>query len=198
MIFDNNAVTTIQERSFAGLVVAHLAVTLVVCGGLVLLLPAPSSAATLPAMATVVPVLDCRSAADPAGGHQITGNDASLDSPDSSDDDDEDDAPTGADAAIAVDQCRTPVRGDVLHVVYIKVPTWISRTVEGHSLRGPPADDDTSSDTDFDGDDDDPTAELSIPLPPPAGAESCLLTLVEFVGASSVRSTDLSPRAPPL
>ena len=190
--------TTIQERSFAGLVVAHLALTVVVCGGLVVLLPTPAAANDVLTITSIVDVLDCVASADPVGEQQFTGNDASLDAPDSTDDDDDDDAPTGADAAIAVDQCRTPICGDWLHVAPINAEAWISRTVDGHSLRGPPADDDTSSDSDFDGDDDDPTAEFSVLLPRPTGGESCLLTAPEFLSASSTRSSDLSPRAPPL
>src|SRR3954451_6290545 len=98
MVFDRNAVTTIHNRSFAGLVVAHLAVTLVVCGGLVLLLPTSGSSNGLPTMA-VVPALDCAASADRAGDLQFTGDDAGLDAPDScDDDDDDDDASTGSDA----------------------------------------------------------------------------------------------------
>jgi hypothetical protein len=86
----------------------------------------------------------------------------------------------------------------VLHVVHTKVEPWISRTVEGHSLRGPPQDDeDTSSDDDYDGDDNDPTAEFSVPLPPPTTGESCPLAVITFVGHSSVRSSGSSLRAPP-
>jgi hypothetical protein len=199
MAFGKNTVTTIHGRSFGGLLVAHLAVTLVVCGGLVLLLPTPASASSVPAITSVVSVLDCVASTDPAGTHEFTGKDASLDAPDSSDDDDDDDATTGADAAITVDQCRTPTRGDVLHVVHVKVGTWISRTVEGHSLRGPPTDDQTSSDADdVDGDDDDPIAECPDLLPPATGRETCVLSPVQFVSASSTRSSDLSLRAPPL
>jgi hypothetical protein len=189
--------TTFHERSFAGLVVAHLTVTLVVCGGLVLLLPSPALSQGLPATITTIAVTDCDGAANPAGDHQLTGDDAALSSPDSDDDDDDDDAPTGADAAIAVDQCRTITRGDVMDIVHIEAEPWTSCTVDGHSLRGPPSDDDTSDD-DFDGDDNDPTAEIAVPLPPPTAGESCPLAPVQFVSASSFRSSDLSPRAPPL
>jgi hypothetical protein len=197
MKFGRSAVTTTHERSFAGIVVAHLAVTLVVCGGLVLMLPAPVAANGAPAIASVIPVFDCVASADPAQEQQFSNN-ASLDAPDSSDDDDDDDAPTGSDAAITVDECRAPTRGDVLHVVHTKVEPWISRAVEGHSLRGPPPDDDdTSSDDDYDGDDNDPTAEISVPLPPPTAGESCPLTIITVVGHSSVRSSGSSLRAPP-
>jgi hypothetical protein len=179
--------------------VAHLAVTLVVCGGLVLMLPMPVVASGAPMITSVVAVMDCVASADPAREQHVSNNDASLDAPDSSDDDDDDDAPTGADAAITVDQCRTPTRGGALYLVHTKVETWISRTVDGHSLRGPPQDDeDTSSDDDYDGDDNDPTAEFSVPLPLPTTGESCPLTVVTFVGHSSVRSTGSSLRAPPL
>jgi hypothetical protein len=186
------------ERSFAGLVVAHLAVTLVVCGGLLLLLPPARSSNDVPTIA-VVPALDCAASADRAGDHQFTDDAAGLDAPDSCDDeDDDDDATTGSDAAIAVDQCRTRVGSDVLHIVHVKCNPWISRTVEGHSLRGPPADDETSSDADFDGDDDDPTPEDSIVLPPASSRATRFLSPAEFLSASSTRTSDLSLRAPPL
>lgn len=199
MQFGKSPVSTTHERSFAGLVVAHLTVTLVVCGGLVLMLPTPVAANDAPTITSVVAVLDCIASADPAREQQLSNNDSSLSAPDSSDDDDDDDAPTGPDAAVTIDQCRTPARGDVLHVVHTKVDGWIPRTVEGHSLRGPPQDDeDTSSDDDFDGDDNDPTAEFSVPLPPPTAGESCPLTVITVVGHSSVRSSGSSLRAPPL
>jgi len=199
MVFGTNAMTTINTRSFAGLVVAHLAVTLVVCGGLVLLLPTPSSASGMPTIA-VVPAPDCAASGDRAGDQQFTVDDAGLDAPDScDDDDDDDDAPSGSDAAIAVDECRTCVRGDALHVVHVKLDPWISRTVDGHSLRGPPRDDETSSDLDdIDTDDDDPSAESS-DLPAPATSrETRSLRPAEFLDRSSTRSTSRSLRAPPV
>jgi hypothetical protein len=199
MVFGSNAVTTTHERSFAGLVVAHLAVTLVVCGGLVLLLPATASSSGVPSIA-VVPVFDCAASTDRAGDQQFT-DDADLDAPDScDDDDDDDDAPTGSDAAIAIDDTRTTAADDVMELVQIEVGPWISRTVDGHSLRGPPAGDQNSSDADddFDGDDDDPAAECSDLLPPATSRRTTVLTPVQFVRASSTRSSDLSLRAPPL
>jgi hypothetical protein len=192
-------VTTIQERSFADIVVAHLAVTLVVCGGLVLLLPVPAPAQGLPATISVIAVTDCDASANSAADHQLAGDDAELSAPDSDDDDDDDDAPTGSDAAVAVDACRSISHGDVVHTVHVEVESWLSRTVDGHSLRGPPSDDQTSSDADDDIDgDDDPTAECYDLLPPANRCETCLLTPAEFVSASSTRSSGLSLRAPPL
>jgi hypothetical protein len=199
MVFGRNAVTTTPERSFAGLVVAHLAVTLVVCGGLVWLLPATASSSGVPAIA-VVPVLDCAASADRAGDHRFS-DDAAFDAPDScDDDDDDDDAPTGSDAAIAIDDTRTTAADDVMELVQIEVGPWISRTVDGHSLRGPPAGDQNSSDADddFDGDDDDPAAECSVLLPPATSCRTTVLTPIQFVRASSTRSSNLSLRAPPL
>jgi hypothetical protein len=190
-------VTPIQERSFAGLVMAHLAAPVVVCGGLVLLLPTPSWSQGQPATISAIPITDCDAPANPAGDHQLAGDAGELTARDS-DDDDNHDAPTGSYAAIAVEQCRSIIRGDVVDVVHIELNSWIPRTVDGHSLRGPPADDDASSDADFDGDDNDPTAEFSDPLPPPTAGESCPLAPVEFIGPSSVRSSGSSLRAPPL
>jgi hypothetical protein len=197
MLSGKSAVSTTHERSFAGLVMAHLAVTLVVCGGLVLLLPTPALSQGLSATISPIAVIDCDASARSARDYQVAADAGKLSAPDSDDDDDDDDAPTGPDVAIAVDQCRSISDADVLHVVHVKVDAWISRSVDGHSLRGPPADDDTSSDADFDGDDNDPTAEFSVPLPPPTDGESCPFTLATFVGPSSVRSTGSSLRAPP-
>lgn len=199
MVFGRNAVTTIPERSFAGLAVAPLAMTLVVCGGLLLLLPTVATANGAPTIA-VVPALDCAAAADRAGDQQFLADPAGLDAPDSCDDDDDDDAPSGADAAITVDECRTRLGDHGLLLLEVEIDGWISRTVEGHSLRGPPSDDQRSSDADddVDGDDDDPSAECSELLPPAPCCATCPLTFAEFVSTSSTRSSDLSPRAPPL
>jgi hypothetical protein len=199
MVFARKLVTTIHGRSFAGLAVAHLAVTLFVCGGLVLLLPAPVSSTGAP-MAAIVPALDCAASADRVEDHQVT-DDAGLDAPDScDDDDDDDDAPSGSDAAIAIDEGRTASHDHQMEVVEIEVEPWISRDVDGHSLRGPPAGEPNSSDADddVDGDDDDPAAECSDLLPPATSHRTFLFTPAQFVRASSTRSSDLSPRAPPL
>lgn len=189
-----SAVTTIHGRSFAGFVVAHLALTVGVCSGLVLLLPTPVSSHGF--ATTISPVFDCSAAVDSSKDHQLTSDDAELSAPDS--DDDDDDAPTGSDAAIAVDPCRTASHGHVIHAVHVEVEAGISRDVDGHALRGPPEDDQTSSDADdIDGDDDDPAAEYSVLLPPATGRASCLPTPAEFVSVSSTRSSALSLRAPP-
>jgi hypothetical protein len=189
-------VTTIQERSFAGLVVAHLALTIVACGGLVLLLPIPVSSHGL--ATTISAVVDCSVDVRSSGDHQLTADDAELSAPDS-DDDDDDDAPSGSDVAVAVDTAQAISRDGVIHVVHVDIDPHISRTVDGHSLRGPPAEDQTSSDADdIDGDDDDPTAECSDLLPPATSCETCFLAPAEFVSASSTRSSSLSLRAPPL
>jgi hypothetical protein len=199
MIFSSSAVTTIHGRSFAGVVVAHLAVTLVVGAGLVLLLPVPTLAEGFPAAISMIATHPCHGSAESTRGHQLIGDDAELTAPDSDDDDDDDDAPTGSDAAIAVDHCRTTARGDVSDLVHVEAESWVSRTVEGHSLRGPPSDDDTSSDADDDYDnDDDPCAEYSAPREPEISHVLWILTPAEFVSTSSTRTSDLSPRAPPL
>jgi hypothetical protein len=200
MVFGRNAVTTIPERSFAGFAAAPLAMTLVVCGGLLLLLPTTATANGAPAFA-VVSALDCAASADRAGDQQFTADAAGLDAPDSCDDDDDDDVPSGSDAAITVDECRTRLGDDVLRLLDIRIDAWISRTVEGHSLRGPPPDDQRSSDADdedVDGDDDDPSAECFDLLPPAPHCAACFLTPAEFLSASSTRSSVLSLRAPPL
>jgi hypothetical protein len=190
-------VTTIQGRSIAGLVAAHLALTVVVCGGFVWLPPAPAPSHDF--RTTLSAVFDCSTSADSSRDHQLTGETAALNAPACDADDDDDGAPTGSDAAITVDHCRTITRGDLLEVVHVEADPWISRTVDGHSLRGPPADDDTSSDADLDNDnDDDPCAEYSAPLPPVSSHELWTLAPAAFVSISSVRSSNLSLRAPPL
>jgi hypothetical protein len=190
-------VTTIQGRSFAGLVVAHLALTVVVCGGFVWLPPAPAPSHDF--RTTLSAVFDCSASADSSRDHQLTGETAALNAPAWDAGDDDDGAPAGSDVAIAVDRCETISRGDAIEAVHIKLKPWISRRVERSSLRAPPADDDTSSDADLDNDnDDDPCAEYSAPLPPAPSHELWTLTPAAFVSLSSVRSSNLSLRAPPL
>jgi hypothetical protein len=192
-------VITIRERSFAGLVVAQLALTGIVCGGLVLLLPMAALSQGLPATISAISITDCDASANPAGNHALTSDDAELSAPDSDDDNDDDEAPTGSDAAIAADECLTISHGDVSYDLHVEVDPWISRTVDGHSLRGPPADDQTSSDADdLDGDDDDPAADYSVLLPPATSRQVSFLTPAEFVSASTSRCSSLSLRAPPL
>jgi hypothetical protein len=196
-------VTTIHGygRSLAGLVAAHLAVTLGVCGGLVLLLPAPALSQGLPATISAIAVTDCDASGNPAADYSLTGDEAGLSAPDCDDDgDDDDDAPTGSDAAIAVDPSRTTSDGSVIEDVHIDVEPWISRSVDGHSLRGPPAGDESSSDADddYDSDDDDPAAEESDLLPPATSHQTCPLAAVEFITTSALRFSDHSLRAPPL
>jgi hypothetical protein len=186
-------------RSFTSLVLAHLAVTLVVCGGFVLLLPTPAMSQGLPATISIVPLTDCDGSGYSTTSHQLTGDDAELSAPDSDDDDDDDDAPTGSDVAIAADDCRTVSHGHVMEVVHMAAEPCISRTVDGHSLRGPPAGEKTDSDTDVDTDgDDDPCAEYAELLPPASHHQLWTLTLADFVRISSTRTRHLSLRAPPL
>jgi hypothetical protein len=175
----------------------HIVLTVAVCGGLVLLLPVPPSSHGLPA--AISPVVDCSAPLDASGGPQLAADDAELSAPDSDDDDDDDDAPSGSDVAIAAEPAQAISHGDVIHVVHVEAESWISRTVDGHSLRGPPADDQTSSDADdIDGDDDDPTAEYSALVPPVITRRACVLTPAVFVSVSSIRSSSLALRAPPL
>jgi hypothetical protein len=190
-------VTTISERSSAGLAVGHLAMTLVVCGGLVLLLPAPAIANGAPTIAAVI-APGCAASADGAEDQQFTADGAGLDAPDSCEDDDDDDAPGGSDGAIAVDEIRTRVGNNARHGVHVKMDVWLSRAVEGHSLRGPPQNDQTSPDADIDGDDDDPSPESSTIRPATSSCDARLLRAADFLNASSFRFDNLAPRAPPL
>lgn len=186
-------------RSLTSLVLAHLAVTLVVCGGFVLLLPTPAFSQGAPATILIVPLTDCDGSGYSAAHHQLTGDDAELSAPDSDDDDDDDDAPSGSDVAIAADDCRTVAYGHVVEVVHMEAEPCISQTVDGHSLRGPPVDDKTDSDTDVDTDgDDDPCAEYTELLPPTSRRQLWILTLTEFARPSQARFRHLSLRAPPL
>jgi hypothetical protein len=185
-------VTTNQGRSFAGLAAAHLALTVVACGGLVLLLPAVASSQGLPSTISAICARHCDASDGPADDHQLTADTLDFGALDP------DAAPKGSDAAIAADPSRTIGRSNLMEAFHVAIAPWISRSIDVHSLRAPPGDEQTSSDADLDDDDDDQSAEYSVLLPPATGCEKCLFTPVRFVTTSSTRSSVLSLRAPPL
>jgi hypothetical protein len=113
----------------------HLASTLVVCGGFLLLVPAEASAAAGSATATFAFAL-ATAPATPAS-QQLTGGALDTEPADSSDNDDDDDV-VGGDAAIAVGSSHALSSGDPTHLIHVDVEWWLSHTMDGHSLRGPP------------------------------------------------------------
>lgn len=178
--------------------------TLVVGGGLMLLLP-PVAPATGAPLIAVVPALGCAASADKTRDHQFTVDTAGLDAPDSCDDQDDDDdgdddSSGGSGQAIAASD-RTPANHNELsHLVHVDSDTHRLRPLDAHSLRGPPRDDErsTDADDDGDGDDDDPSPEHSAVLPATGNCDARLRKAADFLSPSSSLFGDLSPRAPPL
>jgi hypothetical protein len=202
LVFRTNAVTTIAERSFAGLAVAHFAMMLVVCGGLLLLLPIAASTNGVPAMAGV-PALDCAAPANRAGDSQLTDDAAGLDAPDSCDDEDDDDhgdddSASGSGQAIAASHRIPANHHAVSQLVHVDSDAHRLRPLDAHSLRGPPQNEETSPDADVDGDDDDPSPEHSVVRPAASSCDASLRRAADFLSASSIRFSVLSLRAPPL
>jgi hypothetical protein len=139
-----------------------VASTLVVCGGLPLLAWAIVAPGGDPLAA---PFLSVCPAVEGGASHAVWTSAASIDSPDSDDDDDDggDDAPGGSSVAI-VDPVHHLSAGSIhREAVDVSIDTWISRTPDGVSLRGPPSlsdDDDSLTDNDDDDDDSDDSDQL--------------------------------------
>jgi hypothetical protein len=127
---------TTHLRSCARLGLTHFATTLVVCGGFMLLVPAEASAADVAAARTLG--FGIVISPDTAPDHQLTAGALDSDDDDSSDDDDDDVVGGGGDAVIAVGSCHAICTGEASSPVHIEVESWVSHTMEGHSLRGPP------------------------------------------------------------
>jgi hypothetical protein len=204
--FVSSPVTSIHERSFAGLAVAHLTMTLVVCGGLLLLLPASVSASGA-ATIGIVPAGACAASPDRVGDQEFTANAAGLDAPDSCNDEDDeddgdDDSSGGSGQAIAASHHTPANHNDVSHLVHLDSDTHRRRPLDAHSLRGPPQtderSDERSSDADVDGDDDDPRPEHSVILPAASRSDASLRGAADFLSPSSTRFSNISLRAPPL
>jgi hypothetical protein len=157
MDLDRSALTTITRQPFSGSEIAQVASTLLVCAGLVLLLPAPVSSDrdTLTETGTTV----CAERPDAPGNHQWT-NGAVVEAPDSCDDEDDDDdgdddSSGGPGQVIAASQRIPAHHNDASHVVQVDSDAHTFHPLDAHSLRGPPAGQKESSDADVDDDDDD-------------------------------------------
>lgn len=139
---------------------ARVASTLVVCGGLPLLawaMAAPGGDPLATSLLSVCP------AVQGGASHAVWTSAASIDDPDSSDDDDGDDDVPASGVAIVADVHH--LSADSIHSEAVAVPvdTWVSRTPDGVSLRGPPSlndDDDSLNDNDDDDDDSDDSDQL--------------------------------------
>jgi hypothetical protein len=151
--------TTIRPRSIAGPALAQLALMLVVCAGLVMLLPVPApsdhddSSAADPSL--------CAAPTDQSRDQQLTGN-ATLNDPDSCDDDDDgdddgddDDGPDGSGQALASAHRGDPHLDAAFHIIHLEADRRPYRPLGAHSLRGPPSLNQESNDADVDDDDDD-------------------------------------------
>jgi hypothetical protein len=190
--------TTIPCRSFSGPGLAQFASTLLVCAGLVLLLPEPVASDRAGSSEAGTSV--CVAPPHGAQNHQWTA-DVSVDAPDSCDDEDDDDdgdddSSGGSGQAIAASH-RTAHFEDASHVVHVDVVTHMFRPLDAHSLRGPPSDDQESSDADVDDDDDDDAQTASHAVPPAAAnSRESQLPLTLAFHAASIRSGH-ALRAPP-
>jgi hypothetical protein len=189
---------TTRLSSCARLGLARVVSTLVVCGGLPLLIHAAAAPASDPLTASFP--LTCGLAAD-AAGHAVWTNQAALDDPDSSDDDGDDDVP-GGDAAITVDTHQHGVVGPLAEQIHVPIEVWISHTRDGHALRGPPAldDDNSLSDNDDEDDEDDDDQLKTLRTVVAVADTSCRTHLVASPVAARAPSSPLrghSLRAPP-
>jgi hypothetical protein len=156
---DRSALTTIRPRSIAGPVLAQFALMLVVCAGLVLLLPVPVSSDHDGSNDADTSL--CAAPTDPSRGHQLTDG-ATVNDPDSCDDDDDgdddgddDDGPDGSSQALASAHRGDPHLDAAFHIVRIEADRRPYRPLDAHSLRGPPSLNQESNDADVDDDDDD-------------------------------------------
>jgi len=173
--------------------------TLVVCGGLPLLMNAVASAGETPAAA--FPSV-CTLAAEGAP-QPVWSNGLLLDSPDDSDDDGDDDAP-GGDAAIVVAVHHHTDGGLLEEVVDLPVHSWISHSQDRPTLRGPPSltdDDGSLSDNDDDDEDDDDSDQLKAFCAAASvsddGCRTHALAIRTPARASSSPTRGYSLRAPP-
>lgn len=195
--------TTIRHRSFAGPGLAQFASTLIVCAGLVVLLPEPVSSDH--DLLSDADTSFCAASQDSSRDHQWT-DDVRVDDPDSCDDDDDgdddgdDDTPGGSGQAISAGQHGPANLADALHVVHMDADLPTSRPLDAHSLRGPPAGNQEPCDVDVDDDDDDdddsPGAYHSASIPAAQSREPHLLASVHPFRPASVDSGH-ALRAPP-
>jgi hypothetical protein len=130
-----NPVTTTSRRACAQRLLAHLASTLIVCGGLVVLLPATAAAADLGV--TSVSTVPCVNSHAGDATHQFNAGGVDSDDDDSSDDDGDDDV-VGGDAAIETGSCELTSIAHVAHFFETDSIPPVFVTSDGHSLRAPP------------------------------------------------------------
>jgi hypothetical protein len=182
---------------------AHVAFTLVLCSGLLFIAQAPQASAGEPIVAGFA--AGCV-AVQPAGDPGTWTAGLALDSPDSSDDDSDGDAP-GGDAAIPVETQQLAVAAHCSDAVWLAIQPWLSRTVDGHSLRGPPTlrqnsiQDEEPFGIDDDDDDQDLhdhlTADHSVAADPPGSRSIGLFASRAAAPAIPYLSPAPSLRAPP-
>jgi len=137
-----------------------VASTLVVCGGFPLLAWAMAAPGGDPLASS--PFSVCAAAAS-GPSHAVWSSAASIDDPDSSDDDDGDDDVPASGVAIVTDVHHLNAGTIHSELIAVSVGTWVSRTPDGVSLRGPPSlndDDDSLTDNDDDDDDSDDSDQL--------------------------------------
>ncbi len=202
MDVDRSALNTIRPRSIAGPVLAQFALTLVVCAGLVMLLPVPVSSDhddSSDADASI-----CTGSTGSTRGQQLTDG-ATINDPDSCDDDDDgdddgddDDGPDGSGQALASAQRGAPHLDVAFHIDQIETDRRPYRPLDAHSLRGPPSLQQDSTDADVDDDDDDDGSlrtHRSVSLAAADRRESRPASVHSFRAASI--ACDHALRAPP-
>jgi hypothetical protein len=156
---DRSALKTIRPRSIAGPALAQFASMLVVCAGLVMLLPVPVSSDHDDSNDADPSI--CSASTGSTRGHQLTDG-ATLNDPDSCDDDDDgdddgddDDGPDDSGQALASAHRGDPHLNAAFHIIQIEADRRPFRPLDAHSLRGPPSLNQESNDADVDDDDDD-------------------------------------------
>jgi hypothetical protein len=197
---DRSALTTIPCRSCSGPGLAHFASTLLVCAGLVLLLPEPVSSERdgLSEAGTSV----CAASHDTSQDHQWTDG-VAVNPPDSCDDEDDDDdgdddSSGGSGQAIGASH-HIPHLDAALHGLHADIDRHMFRPLDAHSLRGPPSIRQESTDADVDDDDDDDDSlggHHSGPLAAANSREPQLFSIVQFFRVPSIGSGN-ALRAPP-
>jgi len=120
--------------SCAGLGLAHLVSTLIVCA-LALLIPTPASSPN--GVFNAAFAFACDTSGDTSGGQEWTSG-ALENDPDLSDDDDDDDGPDDSDSAVSVGSCGADLLQTDLLFHFQFSPSFSSVARDGHSLRAPP------------------------------------------------------------
>jgi hypothetical protein len=192
--------TTIHRGSFSGPELTQFASTLLLCAGLVLLLQQPVSSDRV-ALSEAGTSVCAESSHDPRDLHWTIG--AILNAADScvdeDDDDDGDDESSGGSGHAVGAHHRVPANhNDASSPVHVDGEAQGFRPLDAHSLRGPPAVDQESSDADVDDDDDDSfRAHQSVPLAAANSREPHVPARVDGFRAASLDSGH-ALRAPPL